>query len=230
MSQRVVYESRPLQCYRCLKFGHSVRHCKFVLHKEWVATGFISQRKDGVAVQEEVQVDHCNSPQVAQRGESPGSGGRGEGGGREGGLNGGPLGSGLGRQLDPGRRSGGGSGRGGGQLEEGSSSRIGNGQRRLLENGGGNGNGSVAVHGNSFEVLNTPVVEGEVPEVENDTNQDDLLNLEAWDLVQNRRKSAGKRKVGDKGRGSGQGNIRVAGGVSQRSLRSLNRRCPGPHG
>lgn len=38
-TQRIVYESRPLQCYQCLKFGHSVRNCRSVPHQAWVPTG-----------------------------------------------------------------------------------------------------------------------------------------------------------------------------------------------
>lgn len=39
--EKVVYETRPLQCYKCLKFGHSVRHCNYAPQIAWVATGVV---------------------------------------------------------------------------------------------------------------------------------------------------------------------------------------------
>lgn len=231
--QQVVYESKPLQCYRCLKFGHSVRNCSMGTHTAWVPTGNVlplnhvnngfPTRADGAPGVKEVS----NGGNIGDNGHSTMGQGSGMSAGALG-INSGGNAGGAGRfARELGDSPGGNSGGTGMSNSSGASQVAGQSSRGM---GGGSGLrpatgfvfGSVSGGGvqqdNRFALLNQEGKEDNIQEPMEDEE------LQDWTEVSASRK--GKTQT-VQGLSKGQ---RVAVGVSQRMLRSRGRMGPGSYG
>lgn len=227
--QKVVYESRPLQCYKCLRFGHSIRNCKFVPHTAWVATGAVlpDTVRDAVTNQrtESLNAVRLEGASGIRAGSTGGSSSSVPASGNNAGLSGGLNASGQTAGQESGSRG----------ILNGASGSHGQGSgRRTGLSGGpvrdrGQGPGTVIsselngiAQGNRFDALEMDTDVIDQPEENLIAYADDVINEAAWESVGQRSKA--------KGKGVHKSNGRLPAGGGQRLLRSNARKGLGPHG